>query len=331
MYFIFFHFIIFLSLERVTVYGFIVFQLVWHICIYAPVAFIMWNSEGWFATHKVEDFSGGMVVNQLAAMTIIVLTFFLDWKKAPPATNTISDDKLGILLNTLVFWFVSFGVHAGKAHAANAVAAQSVVNTIAGVFTSILFNYLFKEYKGEEFSPIAIANAIILGVIATAPCSGFVTVGGVMIIVIITILCVEVFAYVMSEGKNDSVYSFQLLYGVGGTISFLFTGMMTYFFVNPYTGNNGLTYGDPGVIRHHLAAILAMWTVAPISILICAFLCDMFVPLSRSEQASNEVFAPVSLGPFRQETVIFSPSDIYRQSTKIPMKGKYQYSQSNHQ
>lgn len=311
---------LFLS-ERVTIYGFLVFIFTWHVCIYCPVAYITWNKNGWLYTNDVQDFSGGVVTNQLAAITILVVDRYLDWKAAPKRAPAAPQNKAALLFSALAFWFLSFGLNAGKAYAASAVASQSVVNTIAAVFISIFIGYLWQEFFGEEFSVTELTNSILLGLISSTPSSGYVTVGGSFVITIITVLVVRLVAkFILKEGENGQAYSFVTLYGVGGIISFIFTGLICYAFVN---GKNGLTHGFDGsadVIRYHTATVLTLWSTAPIAVAICAYLCDLFVPLSKAEQAGSD-FAPTPIGPFRPESVILNTADIYRQSSQIPAKG----------
>jgi ammonia channel protein AmtB len=181
--------------------------------------------------------------------------------------------------------------------------------------------YLWQEFFGEEFSVTELTNSILLGLIASTPSSGYVTVGGSFVITIITVLVVRLVAkFILKEGENGQAYSFVTLYGVGGIISFIFTGLICYAFVN---GKNGLTHGFDGsadVIRYHTATVLTLWSTAPIAVAICAYLCDLFVPLSKAEQAGSD-FAPTPIGPFRPESVILNTADIYRQSSQIPAKG----------
>jgi Amt family ammonium transporter len=306
--------------ERVTIYGFLAFIFTWHVCIYCPVAYITWNHNGWLYTNSVQDFSGGVVTNQLAAITILVLNRYLDWKSAPKRVLSAPTNRGALLFSALAFWFLSFGLNAGKAYGANAVAAQSVVNTIASVFISIFLSYLWNELFTQDFSATEISNSILLGLIASTPSSGYVTVGGSMVITIITVLVVRLVAkFLLKEGENGEAFSFESLYGIGGIISFLFTGLICYAFVN---GKNGLTHGFDGsadVIRYHTATVLTLWSTAPIAVAICAYLCDLFVPLSRAEQQGTD-FTPIHIGPFRPESAIMSTADIYRVSSQIISK-----------
>jgi Amt family ammonium transporter len=308
-------------IDRVTIYGFLAFTFVWHLTVYVPVAFITWNKDGWLYTNKVLDFSGGLVTNMLAAITIIVLNAFLDWKNAPkpaPIAAPSVETSQSLLFSALTLWFLSFGINAGKAHAADSTAAQSVVNTIAIVFLSILLTFLWNLLVDRPLSNTGLSKAIIFGLIVSTPCSGYVTVGGAMVIAIITYFTLKIVdEFYLKDDAEDRPHSMAILYGLVGTVSFLFTAFISYQFINP-AGQNGLTYGNPGPIRYHLATVITFWVTTPIAVALVAFVTDLLVPLSKAEQPGG-VYAPTNVGPFRPESFRLDTTDIYKrpQSTVI--------------
>jgi Amt family ammonium transporter len=286
------------------------FVFVWHICIYTPVAHITWNVRGFFKTNEIEDFSGGLVVHMTAGITAVTAHLFLDWIQAPKAELRKRNNPKGILFSSILVWVLSFGVNAGKAYMADSVATQSMVNTIAATTVSILVNYFLDELEGFRFRNVSVANYILLGLVSSAPCSGFVSVGGSMVVTIITVLTVRVIGkYLFKEAIDGTPYSIGTLHGLGGTIAFLFTALISYEYINPGNGVNlqalnGLTHGSPKPIRHHVAAILAMWICLFISILVALFICNLIVPLSKSKQSAQSPkgdYAPAPFGPFGKE------------------------------
>jgi Amt family ammonium transporter len=307
-------------IDRVSNYGFLAFIFIWHLTVYVPVAFITWNKDGWLYTNKVQDFSGGLVTNMLAAITIIVLNAFLDWKQAPAATAiTANNNSTSLLLTALGLWFLSFGVNAGKAHAADSTAAQSVVNTIAIVFLSILLTFLYNILFNRDLTNTGLSKAIIFGLLVSTPCSGYVTVGGAMVIAIITFFVLKIVDELyFKDDIEDRPHSLPVLYGLVGTVSFLFTALISYQFINPSQGHDGLTAGNPGSLRYHLATVITFWVTTPIAVALVAFVTDLIVPLSKAEQ-SGGLYAPTNIGPFRPESVKLNTVDIYQrpQSTII--------------
>jgi Amt family ammonium transporter len=303
--------------DRVNVYGFLTFIFIWHLTIYSPIAHIVWHPNGYFASHEIEDFSGGIVVHMLASITVVATHLYLNWKGAPQQEAKAPKDPLNLLINAFVVWFLWFGINAGKAHNAGSVAAQSIVNTIGGVMMSILLNFLIDIIFDFDFNEIAIVNAVLIGLISTTPSSGYVTVGGSMIITIVVTISTRLLAnWYMKEG-NNAPYSVATLHGFGGSIAFLFTAFISYDFINN-AGMGGLTFGNQTPIRHHLAAILAIWPIGLIAVFICLFVSDLFVSLVRDPASAKGAYDPTPLGPLRPQSTNVDHADVY----KPPSDGK---------
>lgn len=294
------------------------FIFVWHLCIWTPVAHIVWNLRGFYATNDIEDYAGGIVVHMMAGITVLAMNIYLDFKQAPKPEPATPRNPEAALLSSFAVWFLWFGINAGKAHSASASASQAVVNTIAGVMVSIVLNYFIDFLFDVPYTNVAIMNAIMLGVISTSPCSGFVTVGGAMVVSVITTLATRLIGKtVLKDGLQDQPYSILTLHGIGGSVAFLFTAMMSYKMVNE-EGLNGLTYGHEGPIRHHTAAVLATWAVGFIAVMLCLVVVDLVVPLSRYDQHPKSDYAPTGLGPARPSFKIDHPA-LYQQKSTFAM------------
>jgi len=286
-------------IDRVNVYGFLTFIFVWHLCIYAPIAHITWFPTGFFRDHDILDFSGGIVVNMLSSITVLATHLFLNWKGAPKSEPRAPTDPKNLLFNTIIVWFLWFGINAGKAHSAGAAASQSIVNTIGGTMTSILINHFIDMALGVEQNDFTLINPILFGLVATTPSSGVVTVGGSMVIVIIVTLATRIIANGFMGEAHNSQYSIATIHGLAGSIGFLMTALICVDFVNPYYSLDGLTNGIQTPIRHHLAVVLAMWSAGFLSVLLCLFVTNLFVTLGRPEQSGKGDYAPTPVGPFK--------------------------------
>jgi len=289
-------------IDRVNVYGLLLFMFIWHICIYTPIAHITWNTEGFFHTNTIEDWAGGLVVHMTAGITAITGHVFLNLINAPKAEARRPADPDNLLFTAVGVWCLWFGITAGKAYSANIIATSCMVNSIAGVTTSIIANYFLDILVGYTYSDISVVNSILIGLIATTPCVGFVSVGGAMVISCITALVVRIIGkYVFQEAREDTPYSIATLHGIGGTTAFLFTAMMSYLYrdpIQPNPAHNGLVWGIDTPIRHHTAAVLAMWICGFLSIFLALAISNLIVPLSKSKQPPKGDYAPTPLGPF---------------------------------
>lgn len=280
--------------DRVNVFGFIFFIVVWHLVVYCPIAHIAWHPSGYLVTHDVRDFAGGIVVNMLASATVVAAHVFLDYKKAPNYAVKIPNDNGAAFKCGLLAWFLWLGLHAGKAHSASPVAAQAVVNSIAAVQVSIFFGYLLDCLYSDKLanSPISMVSNLLLGLVAVTPVCGYTTVGGAMFISVTTALLTKLVArYALDDGVDQhDPLNLLTIHGIGGSIGFLMTGISAYTFINP-AGLNGLTHGDMGPIRMHTAATLALWACTVLAVLVLLFLCDLVVPLS-CQVDTERVLAP---------------------------------------
>jgi Amt family ammonium transporter len=301
------------TIDRVNIYGLMFFMFVWHICIYTPIAHITWNNYGFFKTNHIEDFSGGLVVHMTAGITAAVAHLFLNWIKVAPAPEkTGPTEPENLVFSAAMVWFLWFGINAGKAYAANEVATQSVVNSIAGVTTSILVNYFIDGLFGYAVTDVGIVNAVLLGLVSTTPSSGYVTVGGSMVISVITVLAVRVLSRLVFKETSET-YSIATMHGVGGSVAFLFTALVSYQNVNPGTkaylqALNGQTFGMATPIRHHTAAVLAMWVCLFCTLLLALAVCNLIVPLSKDRQSAKGKYAPTPLGPFGGSNQLEQPA-----------------------
>eukprot|EP01039_Chlorochromonas_danica_P005627 gene5630-6201_t len=254
----------------------------------------------------------------MAGITVLAMYLFLDFKQAPKATTPATPRNPEVaLFSVLAMWFLWFGINVGKAHAASVSASQAVVNTIAGVMISIALNYLIDFVFDIPFSNITLINAILLGLVSTTPSSGLVTVGGAMIISVITVIATRIIANLLiKDGLNDQPYSVVTVHGIGGSIAFLFTALISYRYVND-EGMNGLTYGHEGPIRHHTAAVLATWAVGLIAIFLALFLTDLIFPLSRSQE-DEEADAQRALTTHK--SLSLEHPDLYAQRSQFTME-----------
>ena len=275
---------------RIELNGFLFFIFVWHLVVYAPVAHVTWNPRGAFATNHIMDFSGALPVHSLAALTALVLHVVLG-KDAIPASKPVAEPEKALFW-ALIVWFLWFGFNAGKAHAANAVASQSIVNTIAATTTSIITSFFYNLILEKPNNAVSLVYAILIGLIAITPASGFVTVGGAMVIAIFTYgFTVLISQFVLGENETENQpFSIVSTHAIAGAVGFLWTAIISYKFINS-AGENGLTYGRGTSLAYHISFLLALWGCASISVAIIAFIANLIFPIG------NGVIPPSDAAP----------------------------------
>jgi Amt family ammonium transporter len=281
---------------RVNLNSFMIYMFAWHLIVYTPVAHIVWSPNGALFTNWVQDFSGSLVVHILSSATAISLHLVLGKDEIPKAGPVANPEKAFYL--SFVVWFLWFGFTAGKAHDANAVATQSVVNTIAATFSSILMSFFYHLILEKAITPVSLANAIMIGLVAITPASGYVTVGGAMVIAVFTYLFTAVVAmFFIGEGFNaHESFSTLTIHSVAGTVGYIWTAILSYHMINP-EGYNGLTAGRGIPIAYQIAGLLAVWACTFASTFFLAWVVNLVAPLKATQGYEAEYKAPEVANP----------------------------------
>jgi Amt family ammonium transporter len=284
---------------RVNLNSFLIFMFAWHLVVYTPVAHIVWANNGALLTNWVQDFSGSLVVHILSSATAISLHLVLGKDEIPKAGPVANPEKAFYL--SFVVWFLWFGFTAGKAHDANPVATQSVVNTIAATFSAILMSFFYHLVLEKAITPVSLANAILIGLVSITPASGFVTVGGAMVIAIFTYLFTAVVAmFFIGEGFNaHESFSTLTIHSVAGTVGYIWTAILSYHMINP-AGYNGLTAGRGIPLSYQLAGLLAVWTCSFISTFVLAWVVNLVAPLKVTQGYEADYKAPEAAQPEKE-------------------------------
>src|SRR6185369_236853 len=124
--------------ERVRFAAVMLFATLWLTVVYAPVAHMVWASEGLLFRFGAIDFAGGTVVHINSGVAGLVGVAFAGsrighLKEAmPPHSLALTMVGVGLL------WVGWFGFNAGSALEANGLAAVAMVNTFAAPAAGIL-------------------------------------------------------------------------------------------------------------------------------------------------------------------------------------------------
>ena len=157
------------------------------------------------------------------------------------------------VLGAGLLWFGWFGFNAGSAVAANGLAANAFVVTntaaAAATITWVLASYLRKR----KVSVVGAACGAVAGLVAITPASGFVGVGGALVIGLVAGgLCYS--ATLLRERlKVDDALDVFAVHGVGGMFGAVATGVFATAAIQPaYTG---LLEGNPQQLVNQLIAV----------------------------------------------------------------------------
>ena len=219
-------------------------------------------ASGYVTAGGALDFAGGTVVHISSGVSALIVALLI-------GRRTLSGERMEphdvpmTVLGAGLLWFGWFGFNAGSAVAANGLAASAfiVTNTAAAAatITWVLASYL----RGRKVSVIGAACGAVAGLVAITPASGFVSVGGALIIGFVAGgLCFS--ATLLRERlKVDDALDVFAVHGVGGMFGALATGIFATAAVQP--AFTGLIEGNAQQLVNQLIAVVATVAYAVIA------------------------------------------------------------------
>jgi len=265
--------------ERMKFSALLLFVGLWSLIIYSPIAHMMWEPSGYFATMGVLDFAGGTVVHINAGIAGLVCALVLGkrvgYGREAMMPHNLTFTLIGASL-LLVGWF---GFNAGSAVAADGRAGMAMFVTQLATATAALA-WMFAEWmaKGKP-SVLGIASGAVAGLVAITPASGFVGVTGAFIIGIAAgVICFWAATSLKKMlGYDDSLDAFGV-HCIGGIIGALLTGVL----------NVKEISGSDGSFMTQLYAVLATLVYSGVGSFILLKIIDLIVGLRVSEEEERE-------------------------------------------
>jgi Amt family ammonium transporter len=255
------------------------FMGLWSVLIYSPIAHMMWEPSGYWATAGVLDFAGGTVVHINAGIAGLVCALVLgkrlgfNKEPMPPHNLTLT------LIGSSLLWVGWFGFNAGSAVAADGRAGMAMFVTQFATAVAAL-SWMFTEWlvKGKP-SVLGIASGAVAGLVAITPASGFVGAMGALVIGIAAgILCFFAATSVKKMfGYDDSLDAFGV-HCIGGIVGALLTGV---FNVKEISGSDASIATQAG-------AVMTTLVVSGVGSFIILKLLDMTIGLRVSEDEERE-------------------------------------------
>jgi ammonium transporter, Amt family len=212
--------------ERMKFSALLLFITLWSLVVYAPVAHWVWEPGGWLAARGVLDFAGGTVVHINAGVSALVAALMvgprLGFGKEPMPPHNLALTVTGASL----LWVGWFGFNAGSAVAADGRAGMAMLVTQLATAVGALA-WMFAEWirRGKP-SVLGLVSGAVSGLVAITPASGFVDIGGAMVIgAIAGIACYWSATSLKSIlGYDDSLDVFGV-HAIGGIVGALLTGV----------------------------------------------------------------------------------------------------------
>ncbi len=223
--------------ERLKFSAWILITILWATFVYFPVAHWIWGG-GWLSGIGTLDFAGGLVVHETSGLAALVGAIMLGKRKE--AVMLPSSLPL-VAIGTGLLWFGWFGFNGGSALAMNAQAVSAgFVTTIAALVAGFVWMAL-EWIKFKKPTSLGMFTGIIAGLATITPASGFVDIGGgILIGFFAALVCFWAVVYLKNRFKYDDSLDVFGVHGVGGMAGALMLGL----FAKPEVADvKGLFYG----------------------------------------------------------------------------------------
>jgi Amt family ammonium transporter len=269
--------------ERVKFTSYILFNVLFFIFIYAPLAHATWHPNGLLLKLGVLDFAGGTVVHMSAGLTALAAAIYLkrgkDHGKAHEPANVPY-----VLLGAGLLWFGWYGFNAGSAFSANELAGIALATTSSASGAAALAWIFLDAARGIKPSALGLSIGLVVGLVAITPAAGFVTVPHSVIIGVVASVISRLVVDWRTKSKLDDTLDVFPCHGVGGIVGMLFTGIFATKTINSAVTTEGLYYGQTGLFVSHLIGLV----IATVFTLVMAFIVLKVTDLISPLRASHE-------------------------------------------
>ena len=234
--------------ERINFKGYLLFILLFSVCIYAPLCHMTWHPEGLLKISGVIDYAGGTVVHMSAGITALTGAIVLGRR----INNTHEPVNIPfVLLGTGMLWFGWFGFNAGSALGANGEAAMSFATTNCASAAAMVTWVLIDMIRGQKISAVGCCIGAVVGLVAITPAAGFVTIGSSLIIGISGAFISYTAIHLKNKTRLDDTLDVFPSHGIAGIYGMLATAV--------FAEDVGLIHGHTDTFIAHLIALVAVF------------------------------------------------------------------------
>jgi len=272
--------------ERVRFAAIMLFATLWLTIVYAPLAHMVWASEGLLFKFGAIDFAGGTVVHINSGVAGLVGVAFAGarighLKEAmPPHSLALTMVGAGLL------WVGWFGFNAGSALEANGLAAVALINTLVAPAAGLLAWMAAERMVSGKPSMLGGASGAVAGLVAVTPAAGASgPVGAMLLGLAASLVCYTFVGSVKNRLRLDDSLDVFGIHGLGGITGSIGTALVAL----PALGGHG---GADYALGHQLIAQLAAvcvaiaWSAAGSAI--CFAIVRTVVPLRHARDAERE-------------------------------------------
>ena len=272
--------------ERVRFSAVILFAALWLTIVYAPIAHMVWSSDGLLFKLGAIDFAGGTVVHINSGIAGLVGVAFAGPRLGhlreamPPHSLALTMVGAGLL------WVGWFGFNAGSALEANGLAAVAMVNTLVAPAAGLLGWMGLERLVSGKPSMLGGASGAVAGLVAVTPAAGASgPVGAMLLGLAASLVCYAFVGSLKNRLRLDDSLDVFGIHGLGGITGSIGTAVVAL----PALGGHG---GADYALRHQLVTQVAAVAVAiawsAVGSALCFGIVKLVTPLRHARDAERE-------------------------------------------
>jgi Amt family ammonium transporter len=239
--------------ERVRFPAIMLFATLWLTIVYAPLAHMVWASEGLLFKFGAIDFAGGTVVHINSGIAGLVGVAFAGarighLKEAmPPHSLALTMVGAGLL------WVGWFGFNAGSALEANGLAAIAMINTLVTPAAGLLTWMAAERVISGKPSMLGGASGAVAGLVAVTPAAGASgPVGAILLGFAASLVCYGFVGSLKNRLRLDDSLDVFGIHGLGGITGSIGTAIVA---LPALGGHGGPDYNLGWQLLRQLAAV----------------------------------------------------------------------------
>jgi ammonium transporter, Amt family len=283
--------------ERMKFSAMLLFLVLWSICVYDPMAHMVWGKGGLLnaslgGAFPTLDFAGGTVVHVTSGVSALVCALYLGKRLGYPKEPMPPHSVVLSFIGACLLWVGWFGFNAGSALGSGSLATSAFVATHFGAAAAAIGWSLAEWVAKGKPSALGAISGCVAGLVAITPAAGFVSPMSALIIGLIAgAFCYWMVTAVKSRfGYDDSLDAFGV-HGAGGTIGALLTGVFASSVINPIFRSadgkvlpSGLIEGNAHQMLNQAVGVGIAWALAVAGTLILLFVVDKVIGLRVSSE-----------------------------------------------
>lgn len=229
--------------ERGRMIPAMVFVFCWATIVYCPLAYWVWNANGWAFKYGVLDYAGGGPVEIGSGFSALAYSMVLGKRQEKMMLNFRPHNVSLITLGTILLWFGWLGFNGGSAFGANLRAVIACWNTCLTAMFSAATWCILDFRLARKWSMVGWCSGTISGLVAATPASGFIPLWASVILGIVTGIVANFSTKIKFWIRIDDSMDVLAEHGIAGIVGLIFNA---FFGADYIIGLDGVNNGLPG-------------------------------------------------------------------------------------